>query len=114
MKPASVQKELVLVIDDDIGIRDLARHVLTAQGFRIISADNGTQGIRLFEERKPEIVMLDVMMPEQNGFDVCIALRRLPHGKHTPILMITSLEDVESIDRAYQAGATDFVTKPFN
>lgn len=114
MGPAVAQKELVLVIDDDIGIRDLARHVLTAQGFRTISADNGARGMRLFEEHKPEIVMLDLIMPEQNGFDVCIALRRSPHGKHTPILVITSLEDIESIDRAYQAGATDFVTKPFN
>lgn len=114
MRPAVAQKELVLVIDDDIGIRDLARHVLTAQGFRTISADNGARGMRLFEEHKPEIVMLDLIMPEQNGFDVCIALRRSPHGKHTPILVITSLEDIESIDRAYQVGATDFVTKPFN
>lgn len=115
MKSAAAQKkELVLVIDDDVSIRDLARHVLTAQGFLMISADNGTQGLQLFQERKPDIVMLDVMMPEQNGFDVCTALRRLPEGKHTPVLMITSLDDVESIDRAYQAGATDFVTKPFN
>ncbi len=114
MKSAVAQKELVLVIDDDVSIRDLARHVLTAQGFLMISADNGTQGLQLFQQRKPDIVMLDVMMPEQNGFDVCTALRRLPEGKHTPVLMITSLDDVESIDRAYQAGATDFVTKPFN
>ena len=114
MKSAATQKELVLVIDDDVSIRDLARHVLTAQGFLMISADNGTQGLQLFQERKPDIVMLDVMMPEQNGFDVCTALRRLPEGKHTPVLMITSLDDVESIDRAYQVGATDFVTKPFN
>ena len=114
MKSPVPQKELILVIDDDVGIRDLARHVLTAQGFLIISADNGEQGLQLFQDRKPDIVMLDVMMPGQDGFEVCTALRRLPVGKHTPVLMITSLEDVESIDRAYQAGATDFFTKPFN
>ncbi len=114
MKSEPAQKELVLVIDDDVSIRDLARHVLTAQGFLMIAADNGAQGLQLYQDRKPDIVMLDVMMPGQDGFDVCASLRRLPQGKHTPILMITSLEDVESIDRAYQAGATDFVTKPFN
>jgi diguanylate cyclase (GGDEF)-like protein/PAS domain S-box-containing protein len=114
VKSVPTEKELVLVIDDDVSIRDLARHVLTAQGFLIISADSGAQGVRLFQERKPDIIMLDVMMPEQNGFDVCLELRRLPEGKSTPILMITSLDDVESIDRAYQVGATDFVTKPFN
>ena len=114
MKSFVAQKELVLVIDDDVSIRELARHVLTAQGFLMISADSGEQGLQLFQDRKPDIVMLDVMMPGQDGFEVCVALRRLPVGKHTPVLMITSLEDVESIDRAYQAGATDFVTKPFN
>lgn len=114
MKPVTTHKELVLLIDDDVSLRDLARHILEAQGFFIVTADNGRHGLRLFEERKPDIVMLDVMMPDQNGFDVCGALRRLPHGKHTPILMITSLDDVESINRAYEAGATDFVTKPLN
>jgi diguanylate cyclase (GGDEF)-like protein/PAS domain S-box-containing protein len=114
MRLATAKTELVLVIDDDVSIRDLARHVLTAQGFRTIEAGSGAEGIRLFESHKPDIVMLDLLMPEQNGFDVCADLRRLPDGKHTPVLVITSLEDVESIDRAYQAGATDFVTKPFN
>ncbi len=114
MKPASRHKELVLLIDDDVGLRDLARHILEAQGFLVITADSGRHGLRLFNERSPDIIMLDVMMPDQNGFDVCSALRRLPQGKHTPILMITSLDDVESIDRAYDAGATDFVTKPLN
>jgi diguanylate cyclase (GGDEF)-like protein/PAS domain S-box-containing protein len=114
IKTASNHKELVLLIDDDVGLRDLARHVLEAQGFFVVTADNGRQGLSLFDERKPDIIMLDVMMPDQNGFDVCLALRRLPRGKHTPILMITSLDDVESINRAYEAGATDFVTKPLN
>lgn len=114
MKSASNNKELVLFIDDDVGLRDLARHILEAQGFLVVTADSGRHGLRVFDERKPDIVMLDVMMPDQNGFDVCNALRRLPQGKHTPILMITSLDDVESINRAYDAGATDFVTKPLN
>ncbi|MDQ3261251.1 MAG: EAL domain-containing protein, partial [Pseudomonadota bacterium] len=114
MKPSSSHKELVLLIDDDVGLRDLARHILEAQGFLVITAGSGRHGLRLFEERKPDIVMLDVMMPDQNGFEVCSALRSLPQGKHTPILMITSLDDVESISRAYDAEATDFVTKPLN
>jgi diguanylate cyclase (GGDEF)-like protein/PAS domain S-box-containing protein len=114
MTLVSNTKELVLLIDDDVGLRDLARHVLEAQDFLVITADSGRQGLRLFDERKPDIVMLDVMMPDQDGFDVCTELRSLPKGKHTPILMVTSLDDVESINRAYDAGATDFVTKPLN
>lgn len=76
MKPVTNHKELVLLIDDDIGLRDLARHILEAQGFHVVTAGNGQDGLRLFEERQPDIVMLDVMMPDQNGFDVCLALRR--------------------------------------
>ena len=107
-------KYSVLVIDDDIAIRDLARRVLEAKGFSVITADNGVHGISAFQEHDPDIVMLDVMMPDIDGFAVCNEMRRSQQGANTPILMITSLDDVESINRAYEVGATDFVTKPFN
>ena len=107
-------KQSVLVIDDDPGIRDLARRVLEGKGFSVLTADNGAHGIAAFQTHDPDIVMLDVMMPDKDGFEVCIELRRSRQGVNTPVLMITSLEDVESINRAYEVGATDFVTKPFN
>jgi predicted signal transduction protein with EAL and GGDEF domain len=76
--------------------------------------ENGKQALELFEELSPDAVLLDVMMPVLNGFDTCTALRQLPGGEHIPVLMVTSLDDIESIHRAYDAGATDFITKPIN
>src|SRR6266576_885619 len=61
-----------------------------------------------------DLVILDVMMPEMSGFEVCQAIRTLPGGRNTPVLMATALDDVDSIDRAYRVGATDFIGKPIN
>ncbi len=106
--------ELVLLVDDDPMLRLLGREALQQQDLRVLEADNGRLAVRLFEEQEPDIVLLDVLMPEMNGFETCAELRSLPQGARTPILMITGLEDLDSIHRAYQVGATDFATKPVN
>lgn len=101
----------VLVVDDDDGQRLLAGVSLMQAGFEVVEAANGEQALTLFQGRPPDIVLLDVVMPGLDGFAVCEALRRLPGG-HLPILMVTGLDDLDSIERAYRAGATDFITKP--
>ncbi|MEM7019762.1 MAG: response regulator, partial [Pseudomonadota bacterium] len=103
---------LVLLADDDATMRVLVRHTLHKAGFRIEELDDGPEVVKVFQEIRPDIVMLDVMMPSMNGFDVCAALRELPTGRHVPILMVTGLDDDDSINQAYEAGATDFITKP--
>ena len=105
---------LVLVVDDDSTVRLLARESLEQAGFKVEEAENGLQAFFAFESQRPQIVLLDLMMPEMDGFDVCLALRRLEGGDRVPILVMTSMDDVESINRAYEAGATDFITKPIN
>ncbi len=105
---------LALVVDDDATIRLLAREVLEQNGLRVIEAESGTAGLAAFSRDRPDIVLLDVQMPDKDGFAVCSELRAMPAGLHVPVLMMTGLNDVESIDRAYQSGATDFITKPIN
>lgn len=105
---------LVLVIDDDSMVRQLAGHVLEAAGFRVDVAANGADGLVRYQNQRPDVVLLDVVMAEMDGFQVCAALRTLPGGEFTPILMMTGLDDVESIDRAFTVGATNFVVKPIN
>jgi signal transduction histidine kinase len=105
---------LILVIDDDAMQRFLCREALEGAGFEMVEAADGATAIRLFAEVRPDVVLLDVLMPEMNGFDTCRAIRALPTGTTTPILMATGLDDIESIELSYQAGATDFISKPIN
>lgn len=105
---------LVLVIDDDITTRILVRASLEQAGFEVEEAEDGEPGLSLFQKIHPDIVLLDVMMPEMDGFITCQKIRELPESEHIPIVMVTGLEDTESINRAYEVGATDFITKPLN
>lgn len=105
---------VVLVVDDDFTVRMLMREVLEQADFRVEEVENGVQALAVFPHLQPDIVLLDVMMPAMDGFATCTALRRLPGGEQIPILMVTGLDDLDSITRAFEVGATDFVTKPIN
>lgn len=105
---------LVLVADDDAMLRLLSVKALEKAGFAVSEAENGEEAVSAFDRLRPDIVMLDVMMPVMDGFSACAAIRRHPEGGRTPVLMVTGLDDVDSINRAYEAGATDFMTKPIS
>jgi len=105
---------LVLVIDDDPMVRLLVGEALSSDGFRLLDTHTGETGLELIESQRPDLVLLDVMMPGIDGFTVCSRMRAMPYGEHVPVLMMTGLDDVASIQHAYQVGATDFVTKPLN
>lgn len=105
---------LALVVDDETTNRLLTRETLELAGLRVEEAENGMQAIDLVRRIRPDIILLDVMMPQMDGFATCIALRGMPDGARIPILMMTGLDDEESIERAYEVGATDFVTKPWS
>jgi predicted signal transduction protein with EAL and GGDEF domain len=104
----------VLIVDDDPGARLLLGTALEMAGFTVISAADGATALRLFRSQPVDCVIMDVVMPGMNGFDACAALRSLPGNPHVPILMQTSLDDMESVNRAYNAGATDFSSKGVN
>ena len=114
MKNDTTRRPLVLVVDDDITIRILARESLEQAGFGVEEAENGAEGLAAVKRFQPDIVLLDVVMPEMDGFSVCATLRGLPEGDLLPILMMTGMDDTASINRAYEVGATDFITKPIN
>ena len=107
-------RPLVLVVDDDPIMRMLAMDALDAAELDTAEALDGVEALAAFEDTWPDLVLLDVVMPRMNGFEACRELRRRNGGADTPILMMTGLEDLDAIDRAYEAGATDFVTKPIN
>ncbi|MDZ7630310.1 MAG: diguanylate cyclase [Gemmatimonadaceae bacterium] len=103
---------LVLLVDDDRMVRLLARQALERAGFRVEEAETGVVAVRLFDRYRPDLIVLDVMMPEQDGFETCEIIRARPLGSYVPILMTTASDDVGSIHRAYEVGATDFINKP--
>ena len=108
----AVTKALVLVVDDDPVTRMLMKQSLKSIDLEIMEASQGEEAIALFSQHQPDLTLLDVSMPGMNGFECCQQLRQLPGGEETAIVMVTSLDDVEDIEQAFQAGATDFMTKP--
>ena len=105
---------LILVADDHATTRLLARAALEHAGFSVIEARDGAGAVSEFGRAQPDLVLLDVKMPRLDGFEACAAIRRLPGGETAPILMLTGLDDTQSIQRAYEVGATDFATKAMN
>ncbi len=108
------KKPLALVVDDDVSLRLTMGAALAKANFDVIEAENGQMALSLFKSQKPNLILLDVVMPEMNGFEVCLAIRNLPGGKYPQILMVTGMDDTRSTARAFEAGANDFIAKPIN
>jgi DNA-binding response OmpR family regulator len=107
---AEADDRCVLVVDDDAVLRRVVRAVLEADGFRVLEAHDGRQGLELAASERPRVVILDVMMPGLDGVEVC---RRLDH-KETKVLMLTALGDVTTEVASLEAGARGYLTKPFS
>jgi diguanylate cyclase (GGDEF)-like protein/PAS domain S-box-containing protein len=103
---------LILVVDDDNFMRVYLQDALKKAGFRVLTAPDGKIAVNVFTSHQPDMVLLDFNMPEKDGFQTCREIRLDPKGTLTPILMVTSAEDEGSIQKAFDAGATDFITKP--
>lgn len=114
--PSNAPKEpaSVLIVDDDKTVRLLMRESLEKSGFTIEEATSGQQAVTIFMRMQPDIILLDVMMPEMDGIHTCRALRSLPGGANVPVVIVTGLENVDFITKAYEAEATDFIIKPLN
>src|SRR5277367_801578 len=104
----------VLVADDDAILREIAGAMLRAAGFTVQTAASGDAAVAACALCLPDIALLDVEMPDGDGYQACTDIRALPGGADLPIVMVTGCDDTQSIDRAYEVGATDFVVKPVN
>jgi two-component system sensor histidine kinase/response regulator len=110
--PGMTARTKVLVVDDhDVNLL-LARHTLEDAGYEVVLAANGMEALARFVEQPADCVLLDVRMPDIDGFAVCERLRSLPGGAEMPVLFLTALRDVETFDRASRVDADDFLTKP--
>jgi len=105
---------LALVVDDELSLRLSMSAALSKAGFEVIEAENGREALDLFQAHTPDLVLLDVLMPKMDGFQTCSAIRKMPEGQYAQILMVTGLDDSDSIEYAFEVGANDFVAKPLN
>ena len=103
-------KKRIMVVDDELNIIRFLRSNLEAEGFEVIVATDGAQAISTFEKESPDIVILDIMMPKIDGFEVC---RRLREWTHTPIIMLSARGDEGDKIKCLDLGADDYITKPF-
>jgi two-component system phosphate regulon response regulator PhoB len=107
-------KETALVVDDEQDVVDLVRLNLQRHGISVISAENGTQALRLASENIPDVVILDLMLPEMSGIDVCKELKRAPDTAKIPVIMLTARAQTDDRITGFETGADDYVTKPFS
>ena len=105
----------LLVVDDNIDNADLLRDYLTSRGYHVVVAHSGDEALAEFEQTRPALVLLDVMMPGRSGWDVCRLMKQHPeHGKSVRVIMVTALRDWNDKQSALQQGADDYLTKPID
>jgi len=105
--------EKILVVDDDQDLRETLSMFLTRQNYEVHGAPNGLRGWELLHKNNYDLVLLDIMMPGMSGFDVLDKIRQDPTLKDMPIIMITALDKSTDVVKAFEKGATDYVSKPF-
>jgi two-component system KDP operon response regulator KdpE len=105
------QQRKILIVDDESGLRELVRINLEHEGYGVLQAENGVQGVDMVREQQPDLVIMDVMMPEMDGWEAC---RKLREFSQVPVLMLTARVQSQDIVTGLDSGADDYLLKPFN
>jgi len=109
-----VENKAVLVVDDDEDIREFLADLLATEGYRTEVAESGPAALEQAAGRKPDLVLLDIMMPGMDGYEVCERLKANPATRPIPVVMVTVRNEIEAISRSLVLGATGFIVKPFD
>ena len=104
----------VLLVEDDEAQRKMLTILLTKQGFVVLAAENGINALEELKKSRPDIILLDVMMPDMDGFSVCRQIRATPRISRIPVIMLTALSNIENKVKGFEAGADDYIAKPAN
>ena len=104
----------VLVVDDDRNAVDILNRLLTKEGFTVLCANGGREALALVAAHTVDVILLDVMMPEMDGFQVCEALRQSDRTRNIPIILLTAKDDMETRVVGMRLGVSEFLTKPIN
>lgn len=104
----------ILVVDDVAENLEIAAKVLSANNYAVTLAQSGQTALTLLEEADYDLILMDIMMPEMDGFETCLRIKQLEHRADIPVIFLTAKADIESITRAFEAGAADYIRKPYN
>jgi len=104
----------ILLVDDDALLRGVIAKVLRSNHYMVVEAGSGREALELVVQDQPDIILLDVMMPDMSGYEVCQQVRRIPFKGNIPIILLTALNETGDKIRGIKAGADDYITKPFN
>jgi diguanylate cyclase (GGDEF)-like protein len=111
--PEETAGKRILVVDDDRNLRKIIQTNLELAGYDVSTAANGEEALKLLDSMQPDLIVLDVMMPIMDGYEVARRVRRHPSNTHVPIIMLTAKSEVEDKLAGFEAGADDYITKPF-
>ena len=106
-------KKKVLIVDDEPNVRRLSRKILS-NTFDVVEAEDGRQAIEIANNQKPDVILMDMMMPRMDGLSACHAIKKAPNTKSIPVIMVTAIGFELNIKLSQQMGATGYVTKPFS
>ncbi len=104
----------ILVVDDSPLNLKLLSTVLEGQGYDVAMVQNGKDAFLYLESEKPDLILLDIMMPEMDGYEVCLELKKKPDLKWIPVIFLTAKTEIEDIVKGFESGGVDYITKPFN
>ena len=104
----------ILIVDDDVLITNLMNTLVTMDGHEAFIVNNSAEAMGAAKSKHPDLITLDLMMPNLNGFELCALLRADPEFAQTPIIIVSAKEDSKSKETAFKAGATEYLSKPFN
>lgn len=108
------RQDVILVVDDSPDTLSLVNDTLEAAGFNVLVALEGRQALTIVQRIRPDMILLDAVMPQMDGFETCIAMKKLPELASIPVIFMTGLSDTGSVVRGLQAGGVDYLTKPIN
>ncbi|MDD5108254.1 MAG: response regulator [Candidatus Omnitrophica bacterium] len=104
----------ILIVDDEHSLVDFVRLRLEANNYQVVSAADGEEALRVFAKEKPDLVLLDILMPKIDGFKVCQVLKKDPSSSSIPIIMLTAKDRTDDIKKAHESGADAYIIKPFD
>ncbi len=113
MERAKLPEQRILIVDDVETNRFLLRDIIMDMGYQPVLAESGAQAAKIFPVCSPQLVLLDISMPEMNGFELCRILKENPDTREVPVIFISAMDEAEDIVRGFEVGGEDYITKPF-